>query len=42
MTGSAGAVLVVHPGGGNAHPVPPWSLDEMARADPAARPGNVG
>ena len=33
-----GAVLVFHPSGGDAHPVPPWSLDEMARADPAARP----
>jgi hypothetical protein len=35
-----GAVLVFHPGGGDAHPViPPWNLDEMALADPAARPG---
>ncbi len=36
-----GAVLVFHPGGSDAHPVTLslWSLDEIARADPAARPG---
>ena len=35
-----GAVLVFHPGGGDAHLViPPWNLDKMARADSAARPG---
>jgi hypothetical protein len=36
-----GAVLVFPPGGGDAHPpvtLSPWRLDEMARADPAARP----
>jgi len=33
-----GAVLVFHPLAATHTRSPPWSLDEMARADPAARP----